>query len=763
MDAGGHAENGKNGGGDSYRFGPFLVDAAAHTLTRDGEPQALEPKAFAVLLQLLRHAGVLVRHDELLDSVWGHRHVTPGVLTRVIAQLRHVLEDDSHRPQYIQTQHGLGYRFIGELKAWPQAEGPPAHAAVVAAAEPGGMDANAGAAAGDTHHPPAVDISPVAGTSAAVQSRYPALPAMRRRVRVGWWLAAVLAVAIGLGAWLLQRQALRPLARPDDASIAILPFTSLSKDRDDRYFAEGLAVELHSALAGIPGLKVAACRAGSACGMRGADARKLGKLLGVATILDADVRREGNNVRVNAQLTDTRTGYTLWSGSYDRELNGVFALQSELAEKVVQSLLGVLPRDTQSMARRLAPTRSVAAYDAYLHGVQQLEHPGKVDGKDSAPRAIGFFQEALAADPSFARAQAGICRAEIIAFEGAHDAAAFDRAQAACQRAAKMDPHLREVSLALGDLHRARNDNAQAIEHYRKALESLALRPDAYVGLARAESAQGHNDVALEYFERARQLRPGDPAIYRALGFEHYVRGDMPKAIEGFVTATTLAPDDEGIWGNLGGLYMVSGDAVRAADAYTRSLAIKPNYAALSNLGTLRYEQGDYAGAADLYKRAVQVDDSDYRTWGNLGDALSAVPSTAAQAREPYERAARMAQQYVDIKPSDAHAIAVLAWYRANLGQDREARELIGRADALGVEQGEVAFWAAQSLAVIGDQAGARAWLQRAHEGDVNTQRFKASPVLRPLLDATLQQERAAPDARRPTAQRTGMFPRRTA
>ena len=93
-----------------------------------------------------------------------------------------------------------------------------------------------------------------------------------------------------------------------------------------------------------------------------------------------------------------------------RELEGVFALQSELAQSVAQSLLGVLPRDTQAITRRLSPTRSVAAYDAYLHGVQQLEHPGANDGK-SAPRAIGFFQEALAADPGFARAQAGICRA----------------------------------------------------------------------------------------------------------------------------------------------------------------------------------------------------------------------------------------------------------------------------------------------------------------------------------------------------------------
>ena len=735
MDAGGHTGTARNGGdghrGDGYRFGPFLVDAAAYTLTREGEAQALEPKAFAVLLHLLRHAGELVRHDDLLDAVWGHRHVTPGVLTRAVAQLRHVLEDDPHRPQYIQTQHGLGYRFIGELKSWPESEGPPARALVAPAAEAALIEPLPQPAAGDTHRSGEALAVVDAGRASARRGSARA----SRKPRAWLLLAVALLAFAAVMAWLGWQRTEQAPPLPAEPSIAILPFTNLGEDQRDSYFAEGLASELHGALAGVPGLKVAACRAQSACGKQRGDAKRLGRLLGVATVLDADVRREGRKVRVNARLTDTRSGYTLWSGSYERELTGVFALQSELARDVVQSLLGVLPRDTSALTRRLAPTASVAAYDAYLHGVQELQQSGGSEAGQSAnTRSIGFFNEALAADPSFARAQAGICRAEIIGFESAHDAAAFDRAQSACQRAATMDPTLREVSLALGDLYRARNDNAQAIEHYRKALDALALRADAYLGLARAESAQGHNALALDYFNRALQARPGDPNTYRGLGFEYYLKGDMPKAIEGFATAATLAPDDEDIWSSLGGLYMVNGDSARAADAFTRSLAIKPNYPALTNLGTLRYEQRRYADAAGLYRRAAQLDDSDYRTWGNLGDALAALPEGATQARASYDRAARMAQEYIDIKPSDAHAIAVLAWYRANLGQEREARQLIARAEALNLEPGEVAFWAAQSLAQLGDAEGARAWMKRARDGGVNADRLTASPVLRPLM-----------------------------
>src|SRR5688572_29791600 len=105
----------RDGDTGHYRFGDIVVDARAQTLMRAGALQQVEPKAFAVLLALLQRPDELVARDDLLDLIWGHRHVTPGVLTRAIAQLRHALDDDSHHPRYIQTRHALGYRFVGTL------------------------------------------------------------------------------------------------------------------------------------------------------------------------------------------------------------------------------------------------------------------------------------------------------------------------------------------------------------------------------------------------------------------------------------------------------------------------------------------------------------------------------------------------------------------------------------------------------------------------------------------------------------------------
>lgn len=711
--------------GVCYRFGGIVVDTAAHTLLRDGQPQPIEPKAFAVLLVLLQHADELVGRDQLLDTVWGHRHVTPGVLTRAIAQLRAALDDHPHEPRFIQTQHALGYRFIGRLEGLPAGPEPDA------------------VMAGVVPEPPVVVPAALPSVAAPIAT-LPAdnddgRPAVRSRSRSRWrlgspraWLVATVVLAVGLlGLAWFDQPAAPP--GPGEASIAVLPFTSLSDNADDRYFAEGLAVEMHDALAGVPGLKVASAGSRPSQGQTGSpDLKALGRQLGVATVLDASVRREGSRLRVNARLSDTATGFTLWSESYDREANDVFAVQREIASEVVQALPGVLPPPPRVLAR-LAPTRDLGAYEAYLKGQRQLRSVGEEDYLD---KAIGFFGQALAVDAGFARAQAGICRAEIIRFEAARDAPAFERAQQACEQAAGMDPHLREVSLALGEMHRVRGEYAQANEQYTLALDDLGLRPSAYVGLARVQSEQGNNELALEYFDLARQLRPGDALIYRELGYHQYLNGSPADAIESFRTATSLQPDDPSLWSSLGGLYLVEGDNVRAADAFQRSLAIKPSYGALSNLGTLRYAQGAYADAAGLYRRAAELDPTDFRIWGNIGDALAADPGTTARAREPYARAARMARDYLAVKSEDAQAQALLGFYLAILGDAAGAREHIARAEALATERGEVAFVAAQALALLGDTAGARQRLATARDEKVAVDRIQAAPALRPLLDS---------------------------
>ncbi|GHE25038.1 tetratricopeptide repeat protein [Vulcaniibacterium thermophilum] len=686
-----------------YRFDGFVVDVAAHTLTRDGVAVTVEPKAFAVLAVLLVRAGELVGRDELLDAVWGHRHVTPGVLTRVIAQLRHALGDDAHHPRYIQTQHALGYRFVGTL----QTEQPARAAAPIAtrAAEP-----------------VAVADGPSASVPAALPSprrRGGEPPArMRPRARRSVRLAALV---LALPALLLVWNARQPPATPTVApSVAVLPFTPIGRDEADRYFAEGLAAEMHDALAGVPGLKVAAWLPATA---GRADPRALGQRLGVAAVLDASVQREGQRVRIRARLTDTATGFTLWSRRYDRELGDVFATQSEIAREVASALVGVLPDAGEGLRRRLAPTRDVAAFDAYLRGLHALASGG------DRPAAGVYFRRALAQDAGFARAQAGLCRVEAWRFETQRNAAAFDGARLACRTAENMDPGIPDVQLALGDLYRVRGDLDRAAEQYRRIVEDPAQRASALVGLAKVEAARGRPDAALALFRQALRASPSDARIHAEMGYRLYLANRLDEAVAALKRATELRPDSAEHWGLLGALLLTAGSNEAAMRALERAAAIEPDAGVLSNLGTLKYQGGDYAGAAALYRRAARLSPGNHQLLGNLGDALLADPATAAQARDAFREAAELAQRYVELKPEDAKALAALGWYRANLGQREAAVALARRAEALGGEPAEVAFYNAETFALLGDRDAARARLQAARAAGLAETRLTTHPL----------------------------------
>ncbi len=704
-----------------YRFDGIVVDTVAHTLSRDGRFLSVEPKAFALLLLLLRHADELLVRDQLLDAVWGHRHVTPGVLTRAIAQLRSALEDPAHAPRYIQTQHGLGYRFIGTLlpdepavtEALPAAPlaGSDAVEPFVAAND---LEDEAMAPSGPAEPPPRGRFS---GRWRATLTL--SLPAWLR-LRALLIGAGVLLLLLAVAVWWWSRS---PVVA--NASIAVMPFSSLSDNAADRYFADGLAVEMHDALTNVPGLKVAARQLTTAASSDGDgdDVRRIGQRLGVATLLDASVRREGGRVRISARLSDTSTGFTLWAETYDREINDVFALQGEIANKVVHALLGHLPGKTAGVAQRLTPTNDVNAYDAYLRGLALLQRPV---GEAGNAQAMAAFSQALALDPHFARAQAGICRAQIARLEGVSDAEAFTRARQACARAQAMDPGLREVSLAMAEIARVSGQNKQALQLYQQVIDDPALRADGLVGQARTYAALGQEAKALQAFQQAIAARPSDAQIYRLLGYHHWLRGDVPKAIEAFVTATVLQPEDSRLWGSLGGLYLAQGDTAQAGHAFNMSLSIEPNAGALTNLGSMKFDQGEYALAAELFQQATVLEPEDYLHWGNLADALAAAPATAGQAQAPYLRAAHLAQQYVDVRRDDAYALALLSWYRANLGERGRALADLQAARALGTQAAEVALWCAQTLTLLGDRPGAQGCVQTALKQGIPQQRIDA-------------------------------------
>lgn len=304
-------------------FDDVVIDFAGRRLSRGGREQALEPKAFAVLALLAGSPGLVVARDEILDAVWGHRHVTQSVLNRIMSVLRQALGEDAQHPRLLHTVHGVGYRF--DPPPLPEAD-----------------------ASRSTTQSPA----------GPVRTRWPWLAA---------GAAAVLLVATA-AAWLLRKD---DDAAPDavpavpaSPSLAVLPFADLSRSHDQEYLADGLAEEILNQLAQAPALRVVGRTSSFSFKGRNEDLRSIGRKLGVAYLLEGSVRKDGEHLRVTAQLVGADDGTHLWSKTYARELRDVFAVQEEISRDVAQALSVKL--DVARFNREQGGTTHVEAYERFL-------------------------------------------------------------------------------------------------------------------------------------------------------------------------------------------------------------------------------------------------------------------------------------------------------------------------------------------------------------------------------------------------------------
>ena len=304
-----------------------------------------------------------------------------------------------------------------------------------------------------------------------------------------------------------------------EASVAVLPFENLSGDTQNEYFSDGMTEEILNALAQVPDLRVAARTSSFAYKGREVDIRDVARELGVATVLEGSVRREGDDLRITAQLIDARNGFHLWSETYDRKLESVFAIQEEIAGAIARELKGSLGL---SSGDRLVRNRTddMGAYELYLDARSQLRRRGA-----GVEQAIGLFERALQRDPEFAPAWAGLAEAWTLApywhaaTDSAYWAMSLDRATEAAEKALDLDPDLVSAHVALGNAHRDRWQWAESDRAYRRALELAPDDPEANQQYAEMLSGMGRTDEAIPYARRAAELDPLAAIRLNALGY----------------------------------------------------------------------------------------------------------------------------------------------------------------------------------------------------------------------------------------------------
>ena len=397
-------------------------------------------------------------------------------------------------------------------------------------------------------------------------------------------------------------------------SIAVLPFVDLSQAKDQEYFCDGISEEILDALARVEGLRVVARTSSFSFKGKNADVGEIAQKLNVQNVLEGSLRREGNRIRITAQLINARNGFHIWSDTFERELQGVFAVQDEITRSIVDALKIKL-----AVAPPVRTPGSTEAYDLYLKG---LYYSNKSD-EENLRKSLSLFQQALDKDPNFARAWTGITKVwEQLADAYVRPLEAYPRVKEAASKALALDDKDAEAHCYLGEVKLLIDrDVAGAEAEIKRALQLDRNSATAHYFMSWLKLTQGDCDEGVNQIQEAEKLDPLSPMI-------------IDSAAERYVAANRL--DD-------------------AISAGKRVLQVDPNYIYFdSPLADAYREKGDLQEAVALYEKAQTVTHFPsaglaitYAKMGRQEDARRVLNQRIEKSRQQYVAADSIAAVYV--------------------------------------------------------------------------------------------------------------------
>ena len=436
--------------------------------------------------------------------------------------------------------------------------------------------------------------------SAAGSPTRRATPAVGRRIRI--LLAGMIVVSLAVAGW-WQFGRGQSGARPAErTSLAVLPLVTLSGA--DEYFADGLTDELTAAMAHVPGLRVASRTSSFTYkGRRDVDVRQIGRQLRVGTVLEGTVSRDGQRLRLNARLTSTTDGFTIWSETYQRSTADLFAVQDELAAAVAGALRGTLVPDDTSLVHR--GTGDLAAYDLYLRG----RFLWRQRGAESLRLAAGVFGQAIARDSSFPHAWAGLADAlSLLPLYGPTPAdSVFAPARAAAERAIALDSTLSEAHATLGQLLKEVGAWRASEGELRRAVTLDSTYAPAHQWLGELLYLTGRPREAVVVMRQAAGLEPASPIIAMELGYVLALAGAADSAAAQAREAIALAPESWPAHAFAGATALVSRRPREAVRELERAARLEPGLPDhfLGLLG-MAYGMSSQPGRADSLLRQFQ-------------------------------------------------------------------------------------------------------------------------------------------------------------
>jgi TolB-like protein/Flp pilus assembly protein TadD len=435
-----------------------------------------------------------------------------------------------------------------------------------------------------------------------------------------------------------------PLPLPDKPSIAVLPFTNMSSDRDQEYFSDGITDDLITALSRLPGVFVIARSSTFTYKGKAAKVQDIGRELGVAYVLEGSVRKSENKLRVTAQLVETAGGNHLWAERYDRPLQDIFALQDEVVQKIVTTLKLQLTLEQRGWVAR-KHTDNLEAYDYYLRGV---EYASGVT-KEGNAQARQLWEKAVTLDPEYAEAyaQLGLTYYREWAYHWSTDPQTPKRAFELERKALALDDTLPMAHSRLGQLYSLQQQYDQAIAEGERAIALDPNNADSYFVQAIVLNTLGRPREALAPLAQSMRLDPHYPPLYHELGKAYYGLGRHADAITTLKGAAKRIP-------SFGDVHLIL---------------------ALSYLGQWLSQEGPanqtLEPALTAARRSVVLNDS-YISHAVLGDVYL--------YQKQYDEALTEMERAVAIAPTETLSRAALAMVLSYMGRSEDALEAAAQA-----------------------------------------------------------------------------------
>jgi TolB-like protein/DNA-binding winged helix-turn-helix (wHTH) protein/Flp pilus assembly protein TadD len=487
-----------------YEFGPFRLDTSERLLTRAGEAVALTPKAFDTLVVLVERRGRLIGKDELMEALWPGSAVEEANLTNNVYALRKAMGEGRDGQRYIETVPKHGYRFVSDVREPPEAEDvlvveKHSFTRVVTEVE--------GSAVGGLPRTEELRRLDAAVPSAPVYTR--------RRVPTLLIIAGACLVLLGAAAALYLYRSWRGegrvVAGAEETSpprtIAVLPLINDGGDAEGDYLSDGLSESLINSLSQVPGLKVIARSSSFKYKGQEIDPREAARALGVQAVLTGRVTQRGDRLLVSAELMDARDGTQIWGDRYTRTTTDVQTVQREMVRAIAEKLrLSLSGGDEQVLAKGYPA--NARAYLLYLKGRHHYFQTTQAEIR----KAIGFYQQAIDADPEYTLAYAGMADAyrtlPVVGWD-ASSGESLPRAKAAAERALEINGGLPEAHIVLGWIAMSFDWDWEAAEgRLKRAVELSPNNADAHRAYAHLLSNLGRHDEALAEAARARELDP---------------------------------------------------------------------------------------------------------------------------------------------------------------------------------------------------------------------------------------------------------------